>query len=117
VALGTECRSWWHRPGDRQAADLTGAAATEADAIALRDGFRKQISEHTRCGRTSPSGYCWLSGWPGTRWSRTCASYGLVIDKFILPALGGPAGCAAAVSRSRMPKQVVQMITKPPEIP
>jgi hypothetical protein len=47
----------------------------------------------------------------------TRASYGLVIDKFILPALGGPAGDAAAVSRSRMPKQVVQMITKPPEIP
>jgi hypothetical protein len=47
----------------------------------------------------------------------TRASYGLVIDKFILPALGGPAGGAAAVSRSRMPKQVVQMITKPPEIP
>jgi hypothetical protein len=57
----------------------------------------------------------WLAGHqvePSTR-----ASYGLVIDKFILPALGGPAGDAAAVSRSRMPKQVVQMITKPPEIP
>ena len=26
---------------------LTGSAATEADAFALRDGFRKQVADHT----------------------------------------------------------------------
>jgi integrase len=68
---------------------LTGAAATEADAIALRDGFRKQISEHTAV-RTNVTLRVLLAEWlaghqvePSTR-----ASYALVIDKFILPALG-----------------------------
>src|SRR4051794_35560189 len=26
---------------------LTGSAATEAEALALRDGFRKQVTDHT----------------------------------------------------------------------
>jgi hypothetical protein len=26
---------------------LTGSAATEAEAVALRDGFRKQVADHT----------------------------------------------------------------------
>ncbi|MBV9919693.1 MAG: hypothetical protein JOY78_02400, partial [Pseudonocardia sp.] len=26
---------------------LTGSAATEAEALALRDGFRKQVADHT----------------------------------------------------------------------
>jgi integrase len=68
---------------------LTGAAATEADAIALRDGLRKQISELTAI-RTNVTLRVLLAEWlaghqvePSTR-----ASYALVIDKFILPALG-----------------------------
>jgi integrase len=68
---------------------LTGSAATEAEAIALRDGFRKQIAEHTAV-RTNLTLRVLLAEWlaghqvePSTR-----ASYALLIDKFILPALG-----------------------------
>ena len=68
---------------------LTGSAATEADAIALRDGFRKQIEDHTAV-RTNVTLRVLLAEWlaghqvePSTR-----ASYALLIDKFILPALG-----------------------------
>jgi hypothetical protein len=49
---------------------LTGSAATEADAIALRDGFRKQIEDHTAVRPTSHCGCCWPSGWQGIRSSR-----------------------------------------------
>jgi hypothetical protein len=68
---------------------LTGSAATEADAITLRDGFRKQIEDHTAV-RTNVTLRVllaeWLAGYqvePSTR-----ASYALLIDKFIAPALG-----------------------------
>ena len=68
---------------------LTGSAATEAEAIVLRDGFRKQIDDHTAV-RTNVTLRVLLAEWlaghqvePSTR-----ASYALLIDKFILPALG-----------------------------
>ena len=90
---------------------LTGSAATEDDAIALRDGFRKQIADHTAV-RTSVTLRVLLAEWlaghqvePSTR-----ASYALLIDKFILPALGdqtlagagqaGPAPLRAALHRA-----------------
>jgi integrase len=68
---------------------LTGSAATEADAVALRDGFRKQVEDHTAARTNVTLGVLlaeWLAGHqvePSTR-----ASYALLIDKFILPALG-----------------------------
>ena len=68
---------------------IPGSAATEADAIALRDGFRKQIADHTAV-RTNVTLRVLLAEWlaghqvePNTR-----GSYALLIDKFILPALG-----------------------------
>ena len=68
---------------------LTGSAATEDEAVTLRDGFRKQIAEHTAV-RTNVTLRVLLAEWlaghqvePSTR-----ASYQLLIDKFILPALG-----------------------------
>jgi hypothetical protein len=68
---------------------LTGSAASEAEAIALRDDFRKQTENHTAV-RTNVTLRVLLAEWlaghqvePSTR-----ASYALLIDKFILPALG-----------------------------
>ena len=68
---------------------LTGSATTEDDAIAMRDGFRTQIDDHTTV-RTNGTLRVLLAEWlaghqvePSTR-----ASYALLIDKFILPALG-----------------------------
>jgi len=68
---------------------LTGSAATEAEAVALRDGFRKQIADNTAV-RTNVTLRVVLAEWlaghqvePSTR-----DSYALLIDKFILPALG-----------------------------
>ena len=68
---------------------LTGSAATEADALALRDGFRKQVADHTAV-RTNVTLRVLLAEWlaghqvePSTR-----AGYALLIDKFIVPALG-----------------------------
>ena len=68
---------------------LTGSAATEADALAMRDGFRMQIDDQTAV-RTNVTLRVLLAEWlaghqvePSTR-----ASYALLIDKFILPALG-----------------------------
>lgn len=68
---------------------LTGSAATEAEAIALRDGFRKQIEDHTAV-RTNVTLRVLLAEWlaghqvePSTR-----ASYELLIGKLIAPALG-----------------------------
>lgn len=68
---------------------LTGSAATEAEAIALRDGFRKQIEDHTAVRTNVTLGVLlaeWLAGHqvePSTR-----DSYALLIEKFIAPALG-----------------------------
>ena len=94
---------------------LTGSAATEAEAVALRDGFRKQIADNTAV-RTNVTLRVLLAEWlaghqvePSTR-----ASYALLIDKFILPALamlgprpyerrtrsGGPLVATAPGSRS-----------------
>jgi integrase len=68
---------------------LTGSAATVAEASVLRNGFRKQIADHTAV-RTNVTLRVLLAEWlvghqvePSTR-----ASYALLIDKFILPALG-----------------------------
>ena len=68
---------------------LTGSAATESDALAMRDGFRMQIEDQTAV-RTNVTLRVLLAEWlaghqvePSTR-----ASYALLIDKFILPALG-----------------------------
>ena len=52
---------------------LTGSAATEADAIAMRDGFRKQIEDHTAVRTNVTLRCCWPSGWPATRSSRAPA--------------------------------------------
>jgi hypothetical protein len=79
----------WDRPATGKQLILTGAAATEADAALLRDGFRKQVEDHTAV-RTNVTLRVLLAEWlaghqvePATR-----ASYALLIDKFILPALG-----------------------------
>jgi hypothetical protein len=79
----------WDRPATGKQLILTGAAATEADAALLRDGFRKQVEDHTAV-RTNVTLRVPLAEWlaghqvePATR-----ASYALLIDKFILPALG-----------------------------
>lgn len=68
---------------------LTSSATTEADAIALRDGFRKQVADHTAV-RTNVTLRVLLAEWlaghqvePSTR-----SSYALLIDRFIVPALG-----------------------------
>ena len=64
---------------------LTGSAATEAEALALRDGFRKQVADHTAV-RTNVTLRVLLAGHqvePSTR-----AGYALLIDRFIVPALG-----------------------------
>ena len=68
---------------------LTGSAATEAEALALRDGFRKQVADHTAV-RTNVTLRVLLAEWlaghqvePSTR-----AGYALLIDNFIVPALG-----------------------------
>jgi integrase len=68
---------------------LTGSAASEAEAVALRDDFRKRTKNHTAV-RTNVTLRVLLAEWlaghqvePSTR-----ASYALLIDKFILPALG-----------------------------
>jgi integrase len=68
---------------------LTGSAATEAAAIALRDGFRKQIEDHTAV-RTNVTLRVLLAEWLAGHQVEpsTGASYALLIDKFILPALG-----------------------------
>ena len=70
---------------------LTGSAATEAEALALRDGFRKQVTDHTAV-RTNVTLRVLLAEWlaghqvePSTR-----AGYALLIDNFIVPALGEP---------------------------
>ena len=68
---------------------LTGSAATEDEAVTIRDGFRREIAEHTAV-RTNVTLRVLLAEWqaghqvePSTR-----QSYQLLIDKFILPALG-----------------------------
>ena len=68
---------------------LTGSAATEAEAIALRDECRKQVTDHTAV-RTNVTLRVLLAEWlAGHRVKpSTCASYALLVDKFILPALG-----------------------------
>ena len=79
----------WIDPATGKQLILTGSAATEDDAIAIRDGFRRQIENHTAV-RTNVTLRVLLAEWladhqvePSTR-----ASYALLIDKFILPALG-----------------------------
>jgi integrase len=61
---------------------LTGSAATKAEALALRDEFRKQIEDHTAV-RTNVTLRVLLAEWlaghqvePSTR-----AGYALLIDK------------------------------------
>ena len=68
---------------------LTGSAATEAEAVALRDGFRKQIADNTAV-RTNVTLRVLLAEWLAGHQveQSTRASYALLIDKFILPALG-----------------------------
>jgi hypothetical protein len=68
---------------------LTGSAATQAEAIALRDGFRKQIDTQTSV-RTNITLRVLLAEWldghqvePSTR-----IAYRSLIDRFIAPALG-----------------------------
>jgi integrase len=68
---------------------LTGSAATQAEAIALRDGFRKQIETQTSV-RTNVTLRVLLAEWldshqvePSTR-----TAYRTLIDRFIAPALG-----------------------------
>ena len=68
---------------------LSGSAATEAEAIALRDGFRKQIADHTAV-RTNVTLRVLLAEWlaghqvePSTR-----ASYALADRQVHPPALG-----------------------------
>jgi len=41
---------------------LTGSGATEIEAIALRDGFRKQIAEHTAVRTNITLRCCWPNG-------------------------------------------------------
>jgi integrase len=68
---------------------LTGSAATQAEAVALRDGFRKQIDNQTSV-RTNVTLRVLLAEWlashqvePSTR-----TAYATLIDKFIGPTLG-----------------------------
>ena len=68
---------------------LTGSAAAEVDAITLRDGFRKQIEDQTAVRTDVTLRVLLAEGLAGHQVeSSTRAGYALLIDKFILPALG-----------------------------
>ena len=68
---------------------LTGSADTEAGAIEIRDGFRKQVRDRTAVRTNVSLRYLldeWIAGHqvePTTR-----ATYALLIEKFIAPSLG-----------------------------
>jgi hypothetical protein len=62
-----------HRPATGKQLILTGSAATELEAIAIRDRFRKQSTTEPRSARISPSRSCSPSGSPVTRSSRAPA--------------------------------------------
>ena len=47
MASGSSADLWGIDPATGKQLILTGSATTEADAIALRDGFRKQVADHT----------------------------------------------------------------------
>jgi integrase len=68
---------------------LTGSAKTEADAIALRDGFRRQIEAQTAV-RTNVTLAVLLDEWLGSHpvERSTRLAYTTLIEKFIRPALG-----------------------------
>jgi integrase len=68
---------------------LTGSAKTEADAIALRDGFRKQIESQTAVRTNLTLAVLldeWLDSHPVEHSTRL--AYTTLIEKFIRPALG-----------------------------
>jgi integrase len=68
---------------------LTGSAKTEAEAIALRDGFRKQIEQQTAVRTNVTLAVLldeWLDSHPVERSTRL--AYTTLIEKFIRPALG-----------------------------
>jgi integrase len=68
---------------------LTGSAKTEADAIALRDGYRKQIESQTAVRTNVTLAVLldeWLDSHPVERSTRL--AYTTLIAKFIRPALG-----------------------------
>lgn len=68
---------------------LTGSAKTQADAITLRDGFRKQIESQTAV-RTNVTLAALLTEWLDSHQVErsTRIAYGTLIEKFIRPALG-----------------------------
>jgi integrase len=68
---------------------LTGSAKTEADAIALRDGFRKQIEQQTAV-RTNVTLAVLLDEWLESHpvEGSTRLAYTTLIEKFIRPGLG-----------------------------
>ena len=68
---------------------LTGSAKTQADAITLRDGFRRQIESQTAVRTNVTLAVLldeWLDSHPVERSTRL--AYTTLIDKFIRPALG-----------------------------
>jgi integrase len=68
---------------------LTGSAATEDEAIVLRDRFRAQVRDDTAARTNVTLGYLldeWLSGHQVEETTRD--SYRLLINRFVRPALG-----------------------------
>jgi integrase len=68
---------------------LSGSADTEGVAIVIRDRLRTQAQENTAARTNVTLGYLldqWLSGHQVEETTR--ATYRLLIDSFILPALG-----------------------------
>jgi integrase len=68
---------------------MTGSAKSQAEAIALRDGFRKQIDAQTAV-RTNVTLAVLLAEWLGSHQveASTRVAYASLIDNFIVPALG-----------------------------
>ncbi len=69
---------------------LTGSADDEDAAIKLRDKFRRQVADATAARTSVTLGYLldeWLAGHQVEETTRT--SYGIAIEKFIKPAMGG----------------------------
>jgi hypothetical protein len=66
AARGSRCGSWAASIRRRGKLILTGSAATEGEALAIRDGFRAQIENHTAVRTNVTLCVLLASGWRRT---------------------------------------------------